>query len=77
MGSCFKNRGYMKPCYESNPIWFDLKNKYVVKIYNFPIKSKAIYTNKTNIHEKLTIETLHKLRISHEGWNHSYQNSNP
>ena len=67
VGSCFKNRGYMKPCQESNPIGFDLQNKDVVKIYNFSLKSKAIYANKNKIHEELTIETLQKLRISHEG----------
>ena len=57
----------MKPCQELNPIGFDLQNKDVVKIYNFLLKSKAIYANKTKIHEELTIKNLHKLRISHEG----------
>ena len=44
-------------------IWNHLQDKDVVKLYNFSLKSKAIYANKTKIHEELTIETLHKLRI--------------
>ena len=34
-----------------NRIGFDLQNKDVVKIYNISLKSKAIYANKTKIHE--------------------------